>query len=347
MRSATEIDWERGPAILPELGVDAFSSPSPAVRGTTQGHVAWTGSERGKDLARSLGWFSIGLGLAEVVAPRGLGKLIGMKPTRQGMNVLRLMGLREIGAGPGMIANPTSRGWVAARVIGDTLDLALLAGLLAAGSKNRYKTLSALLAVLGVATLDLVATELLAEARKAPTPELEPDLKYTPVHNSITIEAPIAQVYSFWRGLTNLPSFMRHLESVENLGNGRSRWRAMGPAGAGAEWVAEIVEEVENTRIAWRATGNARPYNSGVVHFQNAPGGRGTVISVEVLYAPPGGKLGATALKLLRKEPGQEIAESLRALKQIIETGEILLSDATAVPGPHPARPPSPKELGH
>jgi hypothetical protein len=45
-------------------------------------------------------------------------------------------------------------------------------------------------------------------------------------------------------------------------------------------------------------------------------------------------------LKLLRKEPGQQIGDDLRRLKQIMETGEVLLSDATAVAGPHAAQPP-------
>lgn len=339
MRSAIDTGWVRSPATLTELGVDAYTSPSPAVRDTAPGHVAWTGSDKGEKLARGLGWFSIGLGLAELTMPRSLGKLIGMKPSKGGIATLRLMGLREIGTGLGILMNPTSQGWVAMRVAGDLLDISLLAGLLTAKSRNRYKTASTLLAVVGVTALDLMAAELRAEARRAPTPELEPDLSHTPIHDSITIEAPVEEVYAFWRDLTNFPSFMRHVESVEDLGEGRSRWRVKGPGGARAEWTAELVEEVENTRIAWRATGDARPYNSGVIHFRSAPAGRGTIVSVEARYAPPGGKLGVAFLKLLRKEPGQEIAESLRALKQVIETGEVLLSDATAVPGPHPARP--------
>ena len=43
--------------------------------------------------------------------------------------------------------------------------------------------------------------------------------------------APIEQVYEFWRNFTNFPRFMRHIESVEMLGDRRSRWRAAGPGG--------------------------------------------------------------------------------------------------------------------
>lgn len=345
MRSATEMSREMGTTAIPELGMDAFTSPTPAVGGAPRGRVAWTGSDQGLNLARALGWFSIGLGLAEVMAPRELARMVGLKPKKHTMAVMRLLGLREIGAGLGILANPRSPIWVGTRVAGDIIDLALLGSIMVSGSRDRYKTTAATLLVLGVTTLDVMATELLSEARKTPTPKLAPDLRHTPIYDSITVEAPIHEVYEFWRDPTNFPSFMRHLESVQDLGNGRSRWRAKGPDGSKAEWEAELVQEVENSCIAWRSTGTSEIDNSGVVRFKAAPGGRGTIITVEMRYAPPGGKIGAAFLKLLRKEPGQEVAESLRAFKQVIETGEILLSDATAVPGPHPARPPSPQEL--
>lgn len=345
MRSAIETGGERTAATLPGLGHDFYTSPSPAVAGTTTGSIAWTGSDNGEKLARALGLFSIGLGLTQLLAPRHLARWVGLKPTPRNSRVFRFLGLREIGTGIAILAYPRPRAWIAARIAGDLMDLALLGKVMAAGSKNHYKTTSATLLVLGVTTLDIATAELLTEARKTPTPELAPNLRETPIHDSITVEAPVEEVYAFWHDPTNFPSFMRHLESVEDLGGGRSRWRARGPGGAIAEWEAEIVEDIENSRIAWRSTGDTEVRNSGSVEFRPAPGGRGTIVTIELRYAPPGGKLGAAFLKLLRKEPGQEVAESLRAFKQVIETGEVLLSDATVVPGPHPARPPTPEEL--
>jgi uncharacterized membrane protein len=227
------------------------------------------------------------------------------------------------------------------------MDLALLGGVLIGGPKDRYKTITATLFVTGVTILDLLCAEALAESRKTPSPALASDLRHIPVYRSITIGAPVDEAYAFWRDLSNLPSFMKHLASVQDLGSGRSHWRARGPTGKVVEWDAELVEDLENSCIAWRSVGDADLYNAGVVRFRSAPAGRGTVVTVEMRYAPPGGKLGAAFLKLLRKEPGQQVAEDLRALKELLETGEILLSDATAVPGPHPARPASPEELRH
>jgi uncharacterized membrane protein len=132
---------------------------------------------------------------------------------------------------------------------------------------------------------------------------------------------------------------------VEEQGDKRSRWRARGPDGIVVEWDAEIVDEVENERLAWRSVGDADVYHAGVVRFDEAPAGRGTIVTVEMRYAPPGGKIGAVLLKLMHREPGQQVAEELHNFKQLLETGEILLSDATVVPGPHPARPPTREEL--
>src|SRR5215467_12812637 len=50
-------------------------------------------------LARTLGWFSLGLGLAEVMAPRALAKLIGVSSEHS--MLLHLFGLREMASGVG------------------------------------------------------------------------------------------------------------------------------------------------------------------------------------------------------------------------------------------------------
>ena len=70
-----------------------------------------------------------------------------------------------------------------------------------------------------------------------------------------------------------------------------------------------------------------------------APGGRGTEVHVELRYDPPGGKLGALVAKLFGEEPGQQVEGDLRRFKQVIETGEVVHSDASIHRGLHPAQP--------
>jgi uncharacterized membrane protein len=90
------------------------------------------------------------------------------------------------------------------------------------------------------------------------------------------------------------------------------------------EWDAEIFNEKENELIAWRSLpGRAEVTNAGSVHFENAPDGRGTKLSVTLNYNPPGGKAGVLLAKLFGDEPGQLVELNLRRLKRLVETGEI------------------------
>ena len=318
------------------LGTDTFTSATPAVRGLQPGHVGWSGADEGKGLARFLGWFSVGLGVAQVLAPSSVARLVGLRPTRGSSAVLRLAGLREIAHGAGILSNPRPKEWVGTRIGGDALDLALL-GVALVTAEHRERALLATVALVGVTALDVLAFQELSESRALPGPDVQSGSR-SHLRRSITIGAPPEQVYGFWRTLENLPRFMKHLESVTNLGGGRSTWTARGPGGATASWEAQIVEDRPNERIAWRSLEASDLYNEGSVDFLRGPDS-GTVVRVEMRYAPPGGRIGAAMLRLLHREPGQQIAEDLRRLKQIIETGEVVESDATLAPDPHPAQP--------
>jgi uncharacterized membrane protein len=142
------------------------------------------------------------------------------------------------------------------------------------------------------------------------------------VRRTISINKPVEDVYAFWRDFENLPRFMRHLESVTADG-ARSHWVARAPAGRTISWDAEIVEEKPNELIAWRSLEHADVRNAGVVSFERGPGGRGTTIRVSLTYAPPGGKLAAVVAKLFGEEPGQQVQDDLRGLKQLLEAGEV------------------------
>ena len=121
---------------------------------------------------------------------------------------------------------------------------------------------------------------------------------------------------------------MSHLESVQADGNGRSHWKAKAPAGMTVEWDAEITEDRPNELIAWRSVGG-QVDNSGSVRFVPAPGGRGTEVHVEMRFDPPGGVLGKWAAKLFGESPEQQVYDDLRHFKQVMETGEVVLSEGS------------------
>jgi uncharacterized membrane protein len=196
------------------------------------------------------------------------------------------------------------------------------------------RTLASIVSVVGVTALDVAsAVECTREERGLAEPE------GIHVLSAITVNRPREEVYRYWRDLEHLPTFMAHLRSVETEPDGRSQWVAEGPMGLRVQWEAEIVADQPNENIAWRSCEGSDVPNQGSVRFLDAPGGRGTEVRVELRYDLMSGALGASVAKLFGAEPGQEIADDLRRFKQVIETGEVLHSDASIHRGPHPGRP--------
>ena len=152
------------------------------------------------------------------------------------------------------------------------------------------------------------------------------------VRESVRLECPVAEVYRFWSRLENLPTFMDHLVSVTDLGGGKSRWVARGPAGVRVGWDAEIINELQNKLLAWRSLPGGDVVSAGSVAFAPARGDdRATQITVTLQYDPPAGKLGAMVASVFGSEPSQTIREDLRRLKQLLEAGEI--AKAAGTPG--------------
>ena len=154
------------------------------------------------------------------------------------------------------------------------------------------------------------------------------------VREAIRLERPAPGDVPVLARLENLPRFMTHLESVTELGDGRSHWVAKGPGGMRVEWDAEIINEVENQVIAWRSLPGSDVVTAGSVNFDAVRGGRSTQVSVHLQYAPPAGRVGALVASLLGREPSQTIREDLRRLKQLLEAGEIPRATTTRVRRP-------------
>jgi hypothetical protein len=118
-----------------------------------------------RQLARGLGWFSIGLGFAELVAPGRISNRLGLQGDQ---GKVRAFGLREVISGAAILA---SRGraphglW--ARVVGDVMDLGLLQTANPVGAERRTTLNVARAAVLGAAALDLLAARKLTRQAKS------------------------------------------------------------------------------------------------------------------------------------------------------------------------------------
>ena len=294
-------------------------------------------------LARGLGWFSIGLGLAQIVAPRHVAQWIGAPDHGRSRTLVRVVGMREMAAGAGLLTRPRPAGWVWARVAGDLMDLALLGSALTSHRAKQDRVAAATAAVVGITITDLICAIRLRRRPEttARRGKAEHELR---VKKAITVRRPPEDAYRFWRDFENLPRFMNYLESVQVTGDRRSHWKVQAPAGKTVEWDAEIIEDRPNELIAWRSLEGADVANSGEVRFRPAPGGRGTEIQVELSYDQPGGKIGQTLAKLFGHEPGQQVGGDLRRFKQALETGEVIRSEATIQGVGLPQRPAQPPE---
>lgn len=283
-------------------------------------------------LARGLGWFSLGLGLPPVTVPRAFARALGTSGDGDSRAVARLVGARELAVAAGLLAQPRRGAWLWARVAGDLMDLALVGGALARGAPGRGRLAATLAALVGITAVDLYgARRLSGRSQEGRTMD---------VRAAITINRPPEQVYGFWRDFTNFPRFMHHLKEVRALDARRSHWVANAPAGQDVAWDAEITDDQPNTLIAWRSLPGSAVPNGGTVRFAPAPGGRGTEVRVALDYDPPGGAIGKAVAALFGEEPGQQVRDDLRALKQVLETGEVVHSEASIHGRPHPARPP-------
>jgi uncharacterized membrane protein len=304
----------------------------PLTRFTESARSRGDGDER---LANGLGWFSIGLGLAQILSPGGVARLIGLNDDAKSRGLMRAIGVREIATGVGMLSKPRPASWVRARVGGDVMDLTLLGAAMRSDDSEKGRVAMATAAVLGVTALDVMCSGRLSEKADGAATAGDRAGKVN-VKRAVTIRKSREELYTFWRNFENLPRFMYHLEEVRVLGSGRSHWKAKAPTGTTVEWDAEVVEDRPNERIAWRSLPNADVPNWGSVEFRRAPGDRGTEVHVEIHYDPPGGKLGALIAKLFGEEPGEQVADDLRRLKQVMEVGEVIRSDAS-LPGPGPS----------
>ena len=162
-------------------------------------------------LARFLGWFSIGLGTAELAAPGLVRRLIGGGDTR----VIRLMGLRELAHGAGILtsARPTAGIW--SRVAGDALDLA---GLGVVARHGLARTFVAIATVLPIAAADVFEARHLAR-------EDGPPQHGKPIRKAVTIRKPRAEVEQAWDLPDYRPTF------------------ADAPVGRGTVVAVELVED--------------------------------------------------------------------------------------------------------
>ena len=266
------------------------------------------GAQSSERLAVGLGWFSIALGVAELAAPHSVARLIGVTPTEKSINTLRAYGAREVGTGIAILAQPDNPLWLWSRVAGDALDLATLGVAMNDPTPDKGNAMFATASVMGVTALDILCARQLSE------------------------QAEEREFYSDRRGaggrlIAERDNRVRISESVtvnESLDRVEERWSNL----------EALPESLRQCRRSSDGTDER-----AIVELRHAPGGRGTEVRVEMEYTPRGGAIGAALAKVLGGDPTGQVRQDLKRFKQIVETGEVVLSE-----GPSLSRPGQPAE---
>jgi len=150
---------------------------------------------------------------------------------------------------------------------------------------------------------------------------------YDVVGRTVTIARPREELFAFWKDFANLSTFMENIVSVRPTGaDGRAVWTILAPAGRTVEVETEVVKEEPGKLIAWRSIPGSQIDTEGRVSFTDAPGDRGTRVSVRVAYKPPAGELGRMVAKLFMREPAVQARHDLKRFKMLMEAGEIATS---------------------
>jgi uncharacterized membrane protein len=166
-----------------------------------------------------------------------------------------------------------------------------------------------------------------------------PGNRGTKVVKSVSILQARSDLYDFWRSFGNLAQVIKHPVEITELSETESLWKVSGPPGESqVEWRAEVINDVRDQLIAWQTTDDADIPHAGTVRFSDGPPEEGTEVTVTLEYDPPGGKIGQWLGKLSGVEPAQQVADTLRRFKALMEAGEIPTIIGQSAGGPQAPR---------
>lgn len=139
------------------------------------------------------------------------------------------------------------------------------------------------------------------------------------VRTGALIQRTPDDLYAMWRDIESAPEWQEEIRQVTLTGTNTSHW-VMRSGDKTIEWDSEILNDEPGRRIAWRSTGGDSD-NAGEVTFEEAPGGRGTIVTVLQEFRM--GKLASAWETVAGRNPKQAVVENLRHFKALAETGEI------------------------
>ena len=143
----------------------------------------------------------------------------------------------------------------------------------------------------------------------------------------ITIACEPSVVYQYWRDLNNAPQYMSGVEEVRVISDQVAVWKMKPIQGKGFSWVGETTEDVPDKKISWKIIGSDVMSGSGGVQFRSGlkPNTTEVLLNQEVQF--PVNLTGSFTESLMKRQ----LHETLRKLKQRLETGEVASTEGQAM----------------
>lgn len=143
--------------------------------------------------ASGLGWFSLGLGLPQLLVPGLVNRIAGLRDDADSRAAQRVVGVRELAAAAGILGTPRPTPWLWARVGGDAMDLVLLGRAWARHRGSTPRLLATTASIAGVTAVDLLTAMTMTNdptARRRPTKLA-----------AVTLDVPMEEAEAAWSAL--------------------------------------------------------------------------------------------------------------------------------------------------
>ena len=147
-----------------------------------------------------------------------------------------------------------------------------------------------------------------------------------PIERSITIDKSADELSDLARDPESLERIVGHFADVSEIGDDRSRWSAGGPLARELSWEMRVAEDEPGERLRWETVdddSSGALFDSWSLSFDEAPGDRGTEVTLEVRFDPPGGTAGSAAAERLDVIPESLVGTALDRFKSLAETGTV------------------------
>lgn len=142
------------------------------------------------------------------------------------------------------------------------------------------------------------------------------------VNKTVRFAAPLENVFAFWTRYAEFPQYTTHVREVLEQGEGRSRWRVVGPAGLETTWDVVITRLVPNRELAWRTEPDSLVQHAGVLKFHDNDDGT-TTMHLKITYNPVAGVIGHGVARLVGSDLKTLLEEDLVRIKTVLEEAVI------------------------